>query len=196
MDGEKKEDNQPEPVGWQYKADGQKSSPASLGLGSVQKTARVPSGEGVVNWSASEFVAHHKGVVWYLLLAVAAIVLAGLAYLLTRDYVSAGGILFFAVIFGIAASRKPRVLEYQLNNKGLVIGEKFYMYSDFKSFTVGDEHPFASITFLPLKRFMPPLSIYFPPEEEKQIFDVLSGHLPMEQHRPELVDRLMKQIRF
>lgn len=176
--------------GWQYHAD------SANGVGQSAQSPVKRGGEGAVGWTASEYIAHHKGWLWYVTLAFGAIASAVLVYLFTREYLSAGVIIFVAILFGVAAGRKPRVLEYELNDKGLIISEKFYPYTDFKSFTVAAENAFTSVNLLPLKRFMPSLTIYLPPEEQKRILDVLSGHLPLEQHTPEMVERFLRRVRF
>jgi hypothetical protein len=43
---------------------------------------------------------------------------------------------------------------------------------------------------------MPELSIYYPPEEEEKILNVLTGSLPNDQKQEHSFDRLMKRIRF
>ncbi len=149
-----------------------------------------------VSWSASEFIAHEKGALWYLVLAGIAVVLVAAVYFLFHDLVAALAIIFVAVIFGFLAAHKPRVLAYHIGPEGLSIDNKMYSFSDFKSFGVVNEGAFSSITFMPMKRFMPSLSIYYPPEEEETIVDALSNYLPFAPVTHDLVDRLMHRIRL
>ena len=155
----------------------------------------IPSGP-EVSWSASEFIAHSKTFGWYAILFLSAIGLAAVVYLLTRDVITAGVIVFAALLFGIMAARKPRELPYKVSSDGLHIGEKFYSYDTFKSFSVVQEEGIESIWFMPLKRFMPGLSIYFAPNDGQKIVDVLSNYLPFEAKELDLVDRFMHRIRF
>lgn len=174
---------------WQYTPASQSpvnQAPAAMPVNTPQE----------VEWTASEFVAHNKGASWYGLLALGAVVLAALIYFITRDTISAGIIVFVALLLGISAARKPRVLHYQVNGGGLAIGEKFYAYAEFKSFSLMQEGAFSSIMFLPLKRFMPPISIYYDPKDEDRIVEVLSYFLPMEARTHDLIDRIVKRIRF
>ena len=149
-----------------------------------------------VSWTASEFVHHEKSPGWYLSLTIAAGVLAALIYFVLRDVVSAGVVLVAAFIFGIYAAHKPRQLEYQLDQSGLTIADKHYPYHEFKTFSLQPEGAFASIVFMPLKRFAPVTTIYYPPEDEDKILTVLSAHLPFEEPRRDAVDSLMRRIRF
>jgi len=149
-----------------------------------------------VSWSASEFIHHQKSAGWYITLGLAGIILAAITFLLTKDKISTGVIIFAALIFGFYASHKPRTLNYKLDDSGLSIGEKFYSYGSFKSFAVAEEGAFSSIVLMPLKRFMPLTSLYYEPKDETKITDILALRLPVETHKRDAVDSLMNRIRF
>lgn len=155
-----------------------------------------PKGGDEVTWTASEYIAHNKGFGWYVLLILAAGVLAALVYLLARDIISTVAVVVIAVIFAVAGGFKPRVLTYRLDGSGLTIGSKFYPYGNFKSFILTQEGAFPSITFMPLKRFMPSISVFFAQDDQDKIVNVLSNHLPLNPNSGELVDRIMRRIRF
>jgi hypothetical protein len=162
----------------------------------VEATPTSIDAEGQITWTASEYVAHHKTSTWYVTLVVIAVVTAGVAFLATRDFITAVSIILIALVFGLSASRKPRVLEYRLDNRGLKIAQKSYPYSIFRSFAVIDEGAFSSIVFVPLKRFMPMMTIYYAPEDENQIVQIIADHLPMEQRKHDAIDALLHKIRF
>lgn len=183
---------------WEYKTDNKPSDnpevspafPPEAQMNSPQ------SGPSEVSWTASEYVAHQKSFGWYAMLTLAAITLAAVVYLLTSDVVTAGIIVVVSLIFGFAAGRKPRVLPYRVDERGLSIDKKYFPYSEFKSFSIIQEGAFSSIMFLPLKRFMPPITIYYEPADEDQIAFVLAQHLPMEDRKHDAIDRLVSRIRF
>ena len=154
-----------------------------------------PSGD-TISWTASEYIAHHKSSGWYLALVGAAILVAAIIYLLTRDAISTAVVLVGAVIFGVYAGRQPRELQYTLDAHGLTIDQKFYPYEGFRSFAVIDEGAFASIAFMPLRRFAPLVSIYFAPDDEDRIIELLSERLPFEEHPNDPIDNFMRRIRF
>jgi hypothetical protein len=129
-------------------------------------------------------------------LAGVAVALATASYLLLQDVVTVVVIAIVAVIFGILAGRKPRTLEYSVSDDGVRIASALHPYHDFKSFSVNEEGVLHSIILLPIKRFMPVLTIYFEQKDEDRIVDTVSAYLPFEQHKPSAVDRLMERIRF
>jgi hypothetical protein len=149
-----------------------------------------------VTWTASEFITHDKSTAWYVNLAVAAIVFSALIFILFRDIVSVAVIIVAAIIFGVYGAKKPRQLEYKVDQRGLTIGNKFFPYDKFNSFSVVPEGALLGITFMPLKRFSPLLTIYFAPEDEEKIVGVLSAHIPYEEPSRDMVDTLMRHVRF
>jgi hypothetical protein len=162
----------------------------------VPEETPVASDTDSVTWTASEYVEHEKNAGWYALLALAAIGIAALVYLLTKDKISAGVVIFGALALGVYGARPPRQLTYQLDSKGLTIGQKQFSYEDFRSFAVVPEGAFSSIVFVHHKRFAPLTTIYFAPAEEDQIVNILTSRLPLEEHRIDAVDQLMRHIRF
>lgn len=172
--------------GWQYTPE--ESSHAAQ--------AKPKGNPGEVSWTASEFIAHHKSIGWYLRLAAAGILAALIVFLFTRDLISSGMILIAMVALGAFAGRKPRALQYRVDNFGVHVGEKTYPYHDFKSFSIIDEGAMSSISLLPMKRFLPTLTIYYDPQDEDKIAQVLSAELPFEEGQKDAIDRFMHRIRF
>ena len=171
-----------EESGWSYNHD---SAPAAQ-----------PDIPEQLTWTAAEFVEHPKSAGWYGLLALVGIVASVADYFITRDLFSSVIILFAAAAFGTFAARKPHEQQYGLDSHGVLIGNKAYSLQDFKTFSITEEGGVVSIVFMPLKRFMPPLTIYLAPEIEETVVNFLSSFLPLEQHKTDAVDSLMRRIRF
>ena len=149
-----------------------------------------------VSWTASEFIAHQKGFEWYLGLGLGGILLAAVVFLLTRDFVSSGMIIVVALAFGVFAVKKPRVLQYIVDDNGITIGQKHYVFSMFKSFSVIDDDAAHSLLLMPMQRFMPSISVYYAPEDEEKILTKIADFLPFEERTQDVVDRIMRRIRF
>jgi hypothetical protein len=149
-----------------------------------------------VTWTASEFIAHDKSAGWYAGLALVTLALGAAVFFLNRDFISVSVVVIGGLLIGVYAGHQPRALEYVLNGQGLSIGQKYYSYDQFKSFSIMEEGAFSSIMFMPLKRFAVTITAHYPPEDEDKILSILSGRLPMEKHRYDAVDTLMRRIRF
>lgn len=149
-----------------------------------------------VSWTASEYIAHEKGANWYLLLGAGSIVIVAVAYFLTQDIFTAITVVIACILLGIYAGRKPQTKKYALDQSGIKIGDKNHSFALFKSFSVVEEGSIDSIWLKPLKRFAPPIVMYFPPDQGEQIIDVISNYLPHEDRELDAIDRASKRMRF
>lgn len=149
-----------------------------------------------IEWTASEFIHHDKSFVWYLVLSVVTVIIATLVYLVRHDYFATGAVVVVAIIFGIIGTRKPRSLDYRLDDKGLGVAGKVYSYQHFKSYFVGHDSALASLNLVPLRRFMPILTVYYDPADETDIEETVSNYLPMEQREKDILDKFLQKIRF
>jgi hypothetical protein len=149
-----------------------------------------------VYWTAAQFTEHEKSFGWYGALLLGGAAASALIYFLTKDKITTGVIIFAVVAFCLFAARKPTSEEYALSAAGLQVGQKLYAFHDFKTFSVADEGGAASIVFMPLKRFMPPLTVYITPDVEDQVVDFLSAYLPLSEHKADAVEGLLRRIRF
>jgi hypothetical protein len=203
MNGESNQPPAPDGGNWQFKPDAQTQEPqpqdqpsfaSGFGMPAAQQDPRdIPAD---ATWTASEFIAHEKTPLWYGALIIITVVVVGGSYLLTRDKIAAVALTMVGVLFGFLAAHKPRVLNYAVNARGLLIDNKFYPYSDFKSFGIVQEGAFSSIVFAPMRRFMPTLTIYYPPESEQQVVNALSQYMPFAPASHDLIDQLMRRIRL
>ncbi len=183
--------NQP-PTNWQYNS-------AQPGLDESQPSQPVSSQTQYntqISWTASEFIAYQKNKSWYILAVAGVILMAGLIFLVTKDTISTAVTLALGVLFIVFASRKPRVLNYEISDKGIRIGDKLHVFRTMKSFAVIEEGTIRSIDILPMQRFMPAISMYYDPKDEDVIISSLGKFLPQENREQPLIDKLMHKIRF
>jgi hypothetical protein len=178
--------------GWYH---GAVTGPVSAERAAEAQPAAQPHAE-VVEWTASEFVAHDKGFGWFMLLALFTIAVVGLVYWLTRDIFSVVVVVMMAVILGMAAARKPKVVSYKLDRTGLTAGKRYYPYSEYKSFAMPDDGPFTSVVLVPMKRFSFPASAYLAPDSQAKAVQLLSEHLPLEHGELDSLERLMRRLHF
>jgi hypothetical protein len=170
---------------WQYNESTEEA------LGNVQQPQITP-----VSWTASEYIAHNKGMPWFAALGLVLFLVVAGTYLITKDIVTSAVLAVAGIAFGVFAARPPRVLEYTVDSHGIKIDQKYYPYKELRSFDIVDEGQLPSILLMPLKRFLPPITVFYDLKEEDAILNVLGSYLPHQEQQPDMVDRLMRRIRF
>ena len=186
-----------EQPGWSYKPDdGSPTEPEQYGTeGPAPEERAEASGQDVV-WSASAFIHHERGASWYAALFIGALALIAIVYVISKDMIT---VIIFAVLAGAIAAlarRKPGNVDYRVASNGVQIDQKFYGYELFKSFSLTQDSGIKTVILNPLKRFMPPISMFYPPENEDQIVGIISSVLPEEKPTGEAIDRLARRLRF
>jgi hypothetical protein len=193
--------NQPAPPAYPAPApptnDAVQAQPASVPVPQAASVAPLPERHAEVSWVAEEFIAHEKSLLWYLALIIITLGLALMVLLLSHDKVSTTLIVIIGIIFGAAAGRQPRSLQYLLDDKGITINRAFRPYGDFKSFAVVEEGEINTIIFMPLKRFTLPLSLNVGENETDEVVAKLSDYMPNDQtHGHDAIDRFVQRIHF
>jgi uncharacterized membrane protein YobD (UPF0266 family) len=188
------DENKSEQSNWQYNPENSVSGYNGEGMAqsSGVPLPSIPS----VQWSASEYVAHEKSAGWYALLFAGSIAIVLIVFLVTRDVLASIVVLLSCVAISVYAGRKPGINNYIVDEKGVQIQDKFHPYSEFRSFSVVEEGAIDSVWLKPLKRFSPLVVMYFSPEDEQKIIDVLANFLPHEERELDAIDRFSKRMRF
>ena len=149
-----------------------------------------------IEWTASEFISHQKTGKWYVSLGALSACATLIVFLVTKNIFSAFVVAAACMALGVLAARQPQTKRYIVSADGVTIGDTPYPYSMFKSFSVIDDDAIRCIWLRPLKRFMPTVVMYYPPDQEERILLMLENFLPIEDRQHDFVDRLSRRIRF
>lgn len=149
-----------------------------------------------ISWTATESMDHSKGFTWYAVLLLTGIVLIGGIYLITKDKITAATIAVVLLVFGLYAGRRPHAQDYTLSVQGIRIGARAYGLHEFKAFSMAREGANTAVVLMPLKRFMPSLTVYVSPDLEERVVQFLSSTMPFEAHRTDALESFMRRIHF
>lgn len=149
----------------------------------------------LVSWDAEEYVVRDKNAGWYVGLVIVALALIALSIWL-QWWTFAALILVSVLALIVYSVRPPRMIHYELDGEGLHEGQREYKYSDFKSFGIAHEGAHFSIVLVPRKRFAPQVTVYFPEANGEAIVDTFGAHLPMEEVKMDILDRVVKFLRI
>lgn len=149
-----------------------------------------------IHWQAQEYVHHERSALWFVVFAVVVFGLMAVSIFLMKAYTFTVLIPIMAAAVIVYVRRPPRVLSYTLSDQGLYINDKLYPLAEYKSFAVIQDDREYSILLIPVKRFMPGVSVYFPENSGQAIVDMLGVRMPMEERKLDPVDRFLRKIRM
>jgi hypothetical protein len=150
-----------------------------------------------VTWVASEYFRPEKDGTWYVLFAAVVVGLIAVDVFLLKSWTFSLLVIVMAASVIVYSRRPPRDIQYTLSGKqGLYIGEKLYHFADFKAFGLIRDGEHHSIMLIPVKRFAPGISVYFPEEVGEKIVDILGDRLPMELLKLDVIDIIVRKLRL
>ena len=157
----------------------------------------APADAEPVHWSASEYIHHDKNPLWFVSFIAVILILIAIDLFLIKSYTFSVLVVVMAIALVLYSRRPPRTIDYTLSgNQGLYVGEKLYHFNEFKSFGLLHDNEHYSIMLIPIKRFSPGISVYFPEEAGEKIVDILGARLPMEDLKLDLIDTLVHKLRL
>jgi hypothetical protein len=89
-------------------------------------------------WSALEYEEKSRSNDWFWALGII-VFTAGAAAMIYNNYFFAALIIISGVLLGFLATKKPEMVEYELNQKGFRVHNNLYLYENIKSFWVQRE---------------------------------------------------------
>ncbi len=149
----------------------------------------------MVNWEAREYIEQKKNSGWYIGFALVVVAFIALAIVL-QYWMFIPVVVLAAIALLIYVLRPPRLLHYSLDEKGLTEGNNLHVYENFKSFGVLNDGGHYSIVLSPKNRFGLRLRVYFPETEGEEIVDIFGAHLPMEEVKLDVVDKIVRWLRI
>ena len=148
-----------------------------------------------VTWQAEEYIVRNHNFWWYVGLFIVAAGLFALA-IIFQGWTFLILIILSVITIMIYSLRPPRKINYLLNNKGLTEENRLHSYEDFRAFGILKEDEHYSAILIPKKRFGLQVKIYFPEGSGEKIVDQLGNHLPMEEVKPDFLDKIVNFLRI
>lgn len=176
------------------------ATPATTAV-SPAESETIPSGAEAqllspVSWVAHEYLHFEKNALWYVIFSLVVLGFIALDMFVLKSYTFSAVVVIMAIAVVVFAHRPPRAITYTLDSQTLQIENQPHSLSDFRAFGVIEDTGHHSVMLIPRKRFAPGLTIYFPEESSEQIVDILGHVLPMEEHRLDAIDKLVRLLRL
>ena len=148
-----------------------------------------------LEWSAPEYKEKERTRDWFWALGVI-IVTASLTSVIFGNYFFAVLVILGGVLLGFFAIRKPEIISYEINNRGLKIKTRLYPYENIQSFWVALEK--TPMLFIKSERmFMPIISMPIDGATANDIRAImLAQNIPEEEMREHVSEKIMEVLGF
>lgn len=155
-----------------------------------------------LNWSALEYEEKERQIDWFWALGVI-VVASSLAAIIFGNYFFAILLIVGGLLMGFFAIKKPDMVFYELNEKGLKIRDRIYLYENIKAFWVqkplsDDGKVMPSALFIKSQRLLVP--VFSVPIEEVSVVKIhnlmLAHDVPEEEMKEHPSEKIMEALGF
>jgi hypothetical protein len=133
---------------------------------------------------------------WFIVLGIISLALILIALFLMQSVSFAILVPVMAAALVIYVKRPPALINYTVSRKGIHINDKLHTYDEFRSFGVMSHDGAHAAVLIPRKRFQLSQTMYFPEEVGEELVDMLAARIPMNEVKPDAIDRFLARIRL
>ena len=149
-----------------------------------------------IKWRAPEYSYFEKDISWYWLVVIVAIIVVAVS-LWQRNFLFAVFTILAALILIIWGYKKPAMVEFELNERGLEINSGFYSKDRFKEFAIRKENEdYDKLMLIGKSRFSRYLVLPVPKSKLDEIKKCCLNFWAETEYKESLIDELANFIRF
>ncbi|HEY0220643.1 MAG TPA: hypothetical protein VGC58_00275, partial [Candidatus Paceibacterota bacterium] len=148
-----------------------------------------------ISWSSHERIYTEKNSDWYWIVGIITISLAAICIILNNINF---GILIIISSFtlSLVASKKPEILESEINSFGIKHGKTMYPFVNLDSFCVETRDAHPRLILQSKKFFMFYISILLEDTDPNTVREYLLEHLKEEEHVEPLLEKVLIYLGF
>jgi hypothetical protein len=142
-------------------------------------------------WSALEYEHRQHSSDWFWTLGIIGLGGAILAIVFS-NVLFALFIVLGAVTLGLHAIKHPRVVSFEINDRGIVVDGTLFPYATLESYDIHDHHRIPRLVIKSQKLVMPHITVPIEEVTPEDVYNALSDKLPMIEVPETLAEKLME----
>lgn len=148
-----------------------------------------------ISWRTIEYLHTEKNSDWYWIVAIITISIAIISIIL-NNVIFAILIIVSSFTLSLFASRKPEVVDVEINNLGVVVGKDHFPYRNLESFWIETRDSNPRILLKSKKILMPFIVVLIDETEPEKIRTFLLKYLQEEEHTEPFLEKVLLYFGF
>ncbi len=149
----------------------------------------------LIAWDAPEHIHTEKNNDWYWAVVIIAITATTLAFIFSNFIF---GIFIIVATFALVvhASKKPKIIHCEINDRGLVIDQILYPFLSLESFWIDAHERPAKVLIKSYKTFMPYITIHIEEVDPEAVRDILLNYIAETEHTEPIFQKILERFGF
>jgi len=155
-------------------------------------------GQILLAWNFPEHVQYQRDKSWYII-SGCVLLLFVLYSLFTANFLFALFLILFGLIVFLHSKRSPLEVEFKIFEDGLIVGSKFYEWTEIKNFHLVYRPPEVKRLYFDLKKVLiPDISVSLENQNPLEVRKILKKYLDEDTERTEetIIDRLSRWLKI
>ena len=153
------------------------------------------NGASKISWKAKGHLHTEKTSDWYWIVGIITVSIAIVSIIL-NNIIFAILIIVSSFTLSLFASKKPEILDMEIDSVGISVGKTRYPYKNLQSFWVETREFHPKIILKSKKIFMPFIVVLIEDIDEEMVRQKLLEHLPEEEHIEPFLEKLLIYFGF
>ena len=149
----------------------------------------------LIAWDAPEHIHTEKSNDWYWAVGIITITATALAFIF-NNIIFGIFILVGAFALIVHAGKKPRIIHYEINDRGVVADNILYPFLTLESFWIDAHERPSKILIKSHKTFMPYITIQIEDVDPEEVRDILLNYIAETEHHEPLSQKLLERFGF
>lgn len=149
----------------------------------------------LISWEAPDHLYTDKSNDWYWSVGIITITAAALAFIFNNIIF---GIFIVVAAFALIvhASKKPKIVRCEINDRGIVLDNILYPFLSLESFWIDAHDEPPRILVRSHKTFMPFITIYIEEVDPEKVREILLNYIAETEHHEPLAQKLLEKFGF
>ncbi len=149
----------------------------------------------IISWQAREHLNGPKKSDWYWAVGIISLALVVVCFIFGL-IIPGIFVLVAASALVLHASTEPRLLRYEVNDRGILIGTTLYPFLTLESFWIPHDHLPPKLLLKSHKTLMPLIEIYIDEVDPEEVRAVLLKYIAEKEHHEPLLKHLLERLGF
>ena len=151
--------------------------------------------EALISWNAPEHFYVEKHPDWYWAVGIVTLTLAAVCFIL-GSIIPGIFVVVAAVALVLHASKPPRIVYHEVNDRGLVVDDILYPFLTLDSFWIPHDEAIPKIIIKSRKTFMPYIVLFIEEIDPEKVREIMLRYISETEHHEPLLKHVLEWLGF